>query len=174
MTTPVHDDISRVNDELSVGADMRFQQRWWRFEKVVWVLFLLVILADLSGLLGRGPLAHAERFSPGGLMRVEYEKIERMNAPSILTVHFAPGAVQEGKVRLWVSQALVQSLGAQRIIPQPSRSELSGDGLLYEFPVSGTPGSAQFALLPVAPGLYPLRLVAGTGDAVTMRVLVLP
>jgi hypothetical protein len=56
-TKPVEDTVPKIGNELAVGEDLEFQRRWWRFERVVWTIFLLILVADLAGLLGRGPLS---------------------------------------------------------------------------------------------------------------------
>ncbi len=53
---PVEDSVAKVNDEIAVGEDLNFQRRWWRFENAAWMFFGLIILLDLAGLFGRGPL----------------------------------------------------------------------------------------------------------------------
>jgi hypothetical protein len=61
ISRPVEDSIAKVNDEVAVGEDLDFQRKWWRFENAAWVVFTLIIILDLSGLFGRGPIASAER-----------------------------------------------------------------------------------------------------------------
>ena len=86
FSTPVKDSVAKVNDEIEVGENLDFQRKWWRFENVVWVLFTLIIVLDLAGLFGRGPIAKAERRSADGTIDVKYERIERTDSPSILTI----------------------------------------------------------------------------------------
>lgn len=56
-TEPVGDPIAKVNDEVAVGADLEFQKRWWAFERIVWLIFTGVIILDVLGFFGRGPVA---------------------------------------------------------------------------------------------------------------------
>jgi hypothetical protein len=100
-TKPVQDSVSKINDEVAVGEDLRFQRRWWRFEKAVWTFFGVLVLLDLAGLFGRGPLAKAHKESADGALMVKYERVERFGTPSILTLHFGPTAVRDGVIRLW-------------------------------------------------------------------------
>jgi hypothetical protein len=37
---PVTDPVAKINKELAVGEDLAFQRRWWRFEGVVWAIFV--------------------------------------------------------------------------------------------------------------------------------------
>jgi hypothetical protein len=171
---PVEDSVARVNDEIAVGEDLQFQRKWWRFEKFVWLLFTLIIVLDLAGLFGRGPIAKAERHSADGSIDVTYERIQRTDSPSILTVRFAESAIKDGKVRLYVSQSLVQELGTQRVIPAPLDTTVGDAGLTYTFLASKAPASVDFALQPAGPGLYRYTLRVPGGEPVQAKVFVVP
>ena len=62
-TAPVTQSAPRVSNEIEVGEDLKFQRKWWRFENFAWILFTLIIVLDVAGLFGRGPIAKAERRS---------------------------------------------------------------------------------------------------------------
>lgn len=173
-TTPVEDSIEKVNNEVAVGSDLEFQRRWWRFERVIWSLFGLLILADVLGFFGRGPFAKARLRTSDGTMDVQYERIERSATPSILIVQFGPSAIHDGKVRLWASESIVKRLGAQRVIPEPSASTIGDAGILYTFSAGSAPASVQFALQPLAPGSYNLSLRVPGSEQMTMNILVMP
>src|ERR1700759_2181865 len=102
---PGKDSVAKVNNEVAVGEDLDFQRKWWRFENAAWVAFSLIILFDLAGLFGRGPLAKAECRSSDGSIDVQYERIERTNSPSILSIHFNQAAIHDGQIKLFVSQS---------------------------------------------------------------------
>jgi hypothetical protein len=157
-TAPVKDSVAKVGNELAVGEDMKFQRRWWRFEKAVWVVFVLIVLLDLAGAFGRGPLANAHANTRGGTMVVNYERIERFSTPSILTIHFGPSAVENGKIQLWVSDSVVKELGNQRVVPEPLSSVIGNGGILYTFASTAKPDSVQFALQPSRPGIAHFQL----------------
>ncbi len=166
-TRPVQDTVAKFNDEVAVGEDLEFQRKWWKFEKAIWIFFGLLVLLDLAGLFGRGPLANAHKQTADGAMTIKYEWVERFSTPSILTVHFSPDAVRNGQIRLWVSESVVKTLGNQRIIPQPTTSLTGDGGVLYIFPSSSKPDSVEFALQPAEIGRsrFELRLIGdGTVD----------
>lgn len=180
-TTSVQDSIAKVDDELAVGEDLTFQRRWWRFEKWAWRFFALIVLCDLVGLFGRGPLANANVHSADHALSIHYERVERFSTPSDLTIRFSAAAVQNGLVRLWVSDSLIERLGNQRISPQPASSSTIDGGILYAFPSGPQPGKVEFALQPAEPGVshFTVRLVSsGTvqqpQDALTLGVFVMP
>jgi hypothetical protein len=163
-----------VNNELAVGADLDFQRSWWRFERGVWIVFALLVLADLLGCFGRGPVAHAHEGTADGALDVSYDRIERFSTPSILTIRFGPRAIHDGEVHLWMSDSLVKPLGNQRIIPQPSASRLDGDGIFYTFPSSPRSGSVEFALEPAAPGINNLEIRMPGEEPLKLRIFVVP
>jgi hypothetical protein len=105
FTKPVEESVAKVNNEVAVGEDLEFQKKWWRFENAAWVVFSLIIVLDVCGLFGRGPLAHAERRTADGTIDVKYERIERSDSPSIMTIRFARPSIQGGKIQLYVSDS---------------------------------------------------------------------
>ena len=174
LTKPVEDSVAKVNDEVAVGEDLEFQRKWWRFENVVWIFFALIIVLDVAGLFGRGPLAKAERRAADATIDVKYERIERTSSPSILTIQFAPSAIQDGKVKLFVSNSLVKELGAQRIIPAPQETVVGEGGLTYTFLASRPPASVDLALEPAGPGLFSFRIGVAGAKPVEAKIFVVP
>lgn len=174
-TSPVRDTIPKIENELAVGEDLEFQRRWWRFEHVVWAVFTVIIVLDLIGVFGRGPLAHAHTKTADGAMNITYDRFQRFQTPSILSIHFGRHAIQDGKIQLWVSDSVVKSLGNQRIIPEPASSTLQGDGILYTWTSGSEPDTAEFALEPAHPGPqhFTLRLPP-LNDEVSKTVFVYP
>lgn len=173
-TKPVGDDVARVDGAVAVGEDLDFQRRWWRFEKGIWIFFVLILLADLSGLLGRGPLANAEKQTGDGTLRIKYERVLRENTSSILTVLPEGTALAGGKLHLFVSDSIVKQLGAQRIIPQPLTSTVGNGGVTYDFPAAGTPVTVQFELKPSFIGTHTFTIATPGGESVQAKSLVLP
>jgi hypothetical protein len=174
FTKPVEDSVSKVNDEVAVGEDLEFQRKWWRFENAAWVFFTLIIVLDLSGLFGRGPLAKAERRTADGTIDVKYEYIERTDSPSIMTIQFGPSAIHDGKIHLYIDDSLVKPLGTQRVIPAPQDTLVGDGGLTYTFPASKLPASVDLALQPSGPGVFDFTLGVVGAERVRARVVVVP
>jgi hypothetical protein len=170
----VNDSIGKLNNEVAVGEDIEFQRKWWKFEHVVWMTLIAILLIDIAGGFGKGPLAKAQAKVPDNSIRLKYERIQRIGTPSIMTVSFGPSAVQNGEVHLYVSDSLVSGLGAKRVIPSPADTVLGNKGLTYRFPVSSLPASVNFDLQPEKPGLQRLTLqVAGLGS-LNVNIFVFP
>ena len=173
-TKPVEDSVLKVNDEIAVGSDLEFQRKWWRFTHVMWMVFAGIVLADLLGCFGRGPVANAQRRTNDGSMDVKYERIERFSTPSILRIQFGQNAVKDGKIQLWVSESLIKPLGNQRVIPQPLSSAIGQNGVLYTFPATALPAGVAFGLEPTAPGIYDATLRVPGCEQINVRIFVMP
>lgn len=173
-TTPVRDSVSKVNNEIAVGEDLKFQRKWWRFERVVWVVFALIVALDLLGAFGRGYLADSEMRASDGTMDVKYEHIERFSTPSILRIHFGPAAIHNGKIELHVSESLIGKLGNRRIIPQPETSVVEQSGIEYTFAAATDAATVAFALQPTQPGIFHIALQVQGGEMLRSRILVVP
>lgn len=174
-TRPIDDSVPGDRSELSVGENLDFQRRWWSFENMVWTAFAIIIALDIAGVFGRGPLAKVHKATPDGAMKMTWDRFQRFQTPSIISIHFGPNAVRDGKLQLWVSQSVITRLGNQRIIPQPASSELKAEGLLYTWPSGAHPDSADFGLEPAHPGIYQFTIrLPALNDELTDRVIVWP
>ena len=167
-------EVPKVDDAVAIGEDLQFQERWWTFEKVIWSFFVLILLADVLGVFGRGWLAKAKCGGPENGLVVDYERVLRASTPSIMDIHIQPDAVQDGAVQVFVSDTIVKQLGAQRVAPQPLRTEIGNKGLTYTFPVNGMPAEIQLALEPSFPGVHEFTLQVPGKAPLHERVVVVP
>lgn len=172
LESEVKDSVARINKEVAVGEDLQFQERWWRFERTVWILFLFILLCTFAGLLGRGPLAGATLSNDK--LKVKFDRIARTGTPSLMEISFTPAAIHEGKVQLFVSESVVRELGAQRIIPAPAQTYIGNGGLTYIFPATRTPAFVKFGLQPDGPGVYRMAIGIAGEQPLESRVYVLP
>lgn len=173
-TKPVRDDVPKVDGEIAVGEDLEFQRRWWRFEKIVWSVFMLILVADLSGILGRGPLANAKAQTTDGSLQLKYERVLRENTSSIMTVLPGQNAVKDGKLQLFVSDSVLKQFGAQRVIPQPETSTVGNGGVTYTFLAAGDPMTIQIELKPSFIGSHKFWVAIPGGEALQENSVVLP
>jgi hypothetical protein len=107
-------------------------------------------------------------------LEITYERIERFRTPSILRVALSPSVVHDGKARLWVSESLVKSLGNERVVPQPESSAIGQNGILYTFPVTGSPMSVEFALVPASVGSNPISFQSPGFEKLNLKIWVMP
>ena len=173
-TGNVQDRVARVNDEIAVGSDMEFQRRWWRFERILWIVLTMVVILDALGFFGRGWFAKAHARTADGSMNVDYERIERFGSPSKLIVHFESSAVRDGKIQLWASNSLLHELGNQSVSPRPDESALVWPGILYTYTSSADPNSVQFSLEPAKFGVAWLTLRVPGHDELRLPIIIFP
>ena len=107
-------------------------------------------------------------------MDIKYERIERTESPSILTIRFGQSAIVDGKIKLYISESLVHGLGTQRIIPAPLASEVGEGGLTYTFLASKSPASVDLALEPTGPGMYEFTIGVAGAEPLHGKVFVVP
>ncbi|MFP5236307.1 MAG: hypothetical protein ACLGSD_10420 [Acidobacteriota bacterium] len=170
----VHDSVPQIHDEIAVGEDIDFQRKWWRFEKIIWPILLLIVLADVLGAFGRGWLAKAHAATPDHALTLDYERVARAGTPSIMTFKFGPAAIQNHRIVLFVSDSIVKPLGAQRISPEPALSIIGKDGITYIFASSESPASAQIELQPSFPGPHKFRVQVQGSDSINGSIFVMP
>jgi hypothetical protein len=174
ITRPVEDSVPKVDGSVAVGEDLDFQRRWWRFERIIWSLFILVIIADLLGLFGRGYLAKAQRSTTDQAIQLTYERVERANAPSIMSINFGPSAIRDGQIHFFVSESVVKELGARRVVPEPASSTLGNGGVTYVFPATALSATVEIELSPTRPGIRNFTTGVVGGEMVNATVTVLP
>lgn len=169
------DEVPKVDNAVAVGEDLRFQERWWTFERIVWIVFGFILLADVLGVFGRGWLAKAELKNENSGMQVKYERVQRAMTPSVVSIQFLPTAVHNGNVQLYVSNSIVKDLGESRVSPQPERSIIGDGGILYSFPTQGRePLTVDLELQSSFPGVHPFTLQVPGMQATGSHVVVMP
>ena len=171
---PVEESVPMVSGELAVGEDLEFQRKWWRFERIVWLIFLGILICDVLGLFGRGWLANKRLTTSDGILTLQYERIERASTPSLMTLDFGPRALHNGKIELYVSDSLIKNLGTQRIAPEPAVSTLGDGGITYIVPATRAPALMQIEMEPSHPGLHHFRIQAEGSDPIDASIFVVP
>lgn len=172
--TRVQDTVPKIDGDIAVGEDLDFQRKWWRFERFIWVFFLLVLIADVLGLFGRGWLSKAELHTPDRALTLHYEWVERTSTPSIMTLDFGPAAVHDGHVQVFVSNSIVKSLGAHRIAPEPAVSTIGQDGVTYTVPANAGKMSMEISLMPQLPGEERFEVLIPGSPPLRGTVIVVP
>ena len=174
QTSPIEDSVPKIDNKLAVGENLEFQRKWWKFERAIWTIFLLILIADLLGAFGRGWLSKGQLSDSAQTLTVDYERVARASTPSIMTLHFGRRAIHDGHIQLYVSDSIVKPLGAQRISPQPAVSALGNNGITYTFDATELPASAQIALEPSFPGRHTFQLQVVGGTAIESSIVVVP
>jgi hypothetical protein len=159
----------RINDELEVGYDARFERSWTHAEWVGRGLMLLFATAGLAGLLGRGPLSHRTVSPPGGSLTVDFEPIARSQTPTQVTFHLHNDGGSDPAMHLFISTNVIEPMGLHTIDPQPLESRVVDGGLLLTFLVPPGTKDAIVRMTLDPTELGDNQLSVKLGDAATVR-----
>ena len=174
-----------VNNELEVGFDAAFEGRWRKTELAGRVVMVLVVAAALAGLLGQGPFSHHTARTPDRLLSVDYEPVTHFGTGTQVTLHLSSAAASGGTsgaspatvpVRVSVNTDIVEPMGLQDVVPQPSRSrtEHAAVDWTFDLPAGERDALVRLMVKPAATGPIHLWARLEGGEAVTWTQVVLP
>lgn len=83
------------------------------------MLFLLALASALAGLLGKGPLSKVTAETPDAVLKAEFCRFIRYQAPMDLKLQVVPRAVSNGVVQLRLGKTFVDDVEIERIEPEP-------------------------------------------------------
>lgn len=107
-------------------ADPRERRRSRMVHYIGTGLFVLVLLAGLIGLVGKGPLSKAHGSSADGNLSVDYYRFIRYQGPVETTLSIDRDATRDGSVQLSLSRDFIEKIELRRIEPEPE-SQSAGD-----------------------------------------------
>jgi hypothetical protein len=154
-----------------IREDMRFQNRFWRWERAAWLILVLLAAVGLSGALGAGPLSWGK--ASAGPLTVEYERFQRVTRLSKFTFNIAEHSAPD--LRLHLNAAFQKNFEISSIQPQPSHSTAETDGIDLTF--AGEPGREARIVIWAHSRHYSvsrLTASAGGGEAANFWVMVYP
>ena len=167
--------VAQVGGEVEVGFDSKFEDKWWIFEKSMWAVYVLFLLASISGILGRGLISKKTVANADKTFTVKYERIAHFHTPAEMTIHIAPGAVRNREAKLWVGGALLNQMLIRGIVPSPAQQVPAGAGLDLTFPAQFD-GAAKIviAFQPSSVGTFTSEVGVPDGPLLHLSTLVLP
>jgi hypothetical protein len=119
---------------LEISQDLDFQRRSWRVQRFGWVLMLMVSLAALLGLFGRGILSSAHLGADASPIRAEYERFLRANAPGTLTIFIGSAAIRpDSTAELWLDRTWLAGMKVRAITPEPDGTRMDANRVMYTF-----------------------------------------
>ena len=138
-------ELKRISG-IDINQDMDYQWHEWRIQRIAWVFFGATLLAALLGLLGQGPLSTARIDAPDGSLALDYERIDRANTPTGLTLTLGPNVAPGGVARIFFSRELMDRISVEEVLPEPESVETSVDGVTYAFEVKDASQQASVRL----------------------------
>jgi protein-L-isoaspartate(D-aspartate) O-methyltransferase len=106
-----------------------FERRFWRVQRVAWIVLGLVIVAALLGLLGKGPLSRREERS--GDLSVRYDRFVHRDSPAGLVVELPADA--DGVAALWIGRSYLENVRIQRTTPEAESTWAGIDRSVFAF-----------------------------------------
>ena len=148
----------KVNGELEVGFDEKFESRWGRIERRGYIVLAVLTAVGLSGLLGRGPLSHRTDHSAASGLSVDFEPITRSQSGTQVTFHF-DNPSDADTIDLFLGSHLIEPMGLHQFLPAPVRTRTVTDGLVATIavPPHGRDEKFRIMLMPLALGPQHLR-----------------
>ena len=165
-----------MHGDLQIDQDLRFSQREWRTQKAGWLVMLLLILAALLGVFGRGPLSPQQAVTANGRLILAYDRVARHSATDVLRLAIAPTAVSGDTVSIWFDRAYMHARAIESISPEPQGFSSSGDRIVYRFRVDDPARPAVIAFLTNPRDIGRRRGSAGIvgGDSLRFAQFILP
>lgn len=160
---------------LDLSDDLSFQRADWRAQRLGWGVMLLLILAAVTGLTGRGPLGEKTVGEAG--LRVDYDWIMRQEAPGTMRFVIGAPATRDSVVRFWMSNTILNACAPERIAPIPEAVVSDRDRVNVDIRV--VPGADSVAVqLDCEPGAWGIHRgsvgLSRGGPTVTVTTVVLP
>lgn len=134
---------------LEIAEDMEFQRTSWRVQRVGWVAMLVLAVAAMSGLFGKGPLARGSAGDASSGFSIGFERFTRLTAPQSLDFEIGPAArTSDSTAAVWIDRDWLDAHEVNSILPEPESSSLLPDKVLYTFiaPASEGPLKIRFTV----------------------------
>lgn len=163
-------------EDIEAGCDLPFERRWWRLQRVSWIILSFLLLGGMAGLFGHGPLSKATLHPPGSALEVRYDRLARRETPSLLELRLEKSALVSGRVQILLNRALVDKMQLKQIVPVPLLAEPRADGVRFVFQTDPSCDSAfiVFSENPTTPGLVDAEVTVEGADPVHFRQFVYP
>ena len=132
---------SHESDTLGIAEDLKFQRRTWVVQRIGWTIMVLLSLAALFGVFGKGPLSNAHLGDDAAPLRADYDRFLRLNAPTQLTLYAGGAAIRpDSTVELWIDRHWLSEMEINGITPEPDKTRVLADRIVYTF--RAQPGSS--------------------------------
>ncbi len=168
------EEVVKRHGDLEIEESMRAQRLLWKTQRIARALAVLLLVLGVAGLFGGGPLSHA-RTSSGG-HALDYERVGYRDSPQVYRLELASEVARDGKVRVWFDRGTLGRMKLGEIIPQPDRSVVAADRVIFEFELEGASGPVEFLFdfEPTAIGNHTARIGIENGPTFEPAQFFLP
>jgi hypothetical protein len=124
---------------LDIQQDESFQKSEWQIQRVGWATWAAIVIAALAGLLGTGPLSHANSSASDGSLSIQYDRFLHYHQPTAIEVLVNSRGAGGEPLRLKLSRSFLDRIQMLRIEPEPEEQSVATDGVIYAFTQDGAP-----------------------------------
>lgn len=158
------------DDGLQIDEDRGFQERFWRLQRIAWLVFGAICILAILGLTGSGgPLRGTSLRLDGA--QVDLPRISRWEAADEISITFTAPA---GPPTLRIGPEFFDKFSVERIQPEPQATSLTAAGQVLTFPAQGPgPYRVTMDIRAFHFGLADFDIAAGA-DSRRARILILP
>ena len=167
--------VSRTED-IEAGCDLPFERKWWRVQRVSWLVLCLLLLGGIAGFFGNGLFSKTTAHSPGGEVQVRYAYLARRETPNNVELHLQKPVLGSGQVHVQLNGVLVDRLQLKSITPKPLAAEPLADGVRFTFPTDPQSDTATILLSesPTEPGFVEGVVTVDGAEPVRLPMFVYP
>lgn len=131
----------RVAPSLELEQDPSAWRREWRFERFGWVMLALIVVAALAGVFGDGPAARRDHRSAVGSLRVEYDRVVRYGAATVIVVTIGAREPADSVAVFRLGRPFLDGFDVEVISPEPVETRATAGFVEYHLR-RAAPGTA--------------------------------
>lgn len=122
-------------DGLQLEERRGFQETFWKAQRLLWLVYVGILVAALAGLTGRGgPFSLQTGSTSAGT--VELPRFARRGSTDVVLVDFTTPALQH---RLALDHGFLDHFELETVTPRPMAEASDANGTLLTFDASGQP-----------------------------------
>lgn len=159
------------SDGLQLDEHRGFQERFWKIERVGWLVFAILIVAALFGAFGAGgPLATKVVEAQGAT--IEHPRVGRWESADEMTVRFKPG---RDTYSVELSPSFAEAFQVEDIQPLPAKTTIGARGqvLTFESPARDG-GSIKLHVRAQSVGMASYEVSVNGAPSTTLSTFILP
>jgi hypothetical protein len=151
--------------------DVDFERRQRFFQRFGWVFIIAFVVAAACGVFGSG--AYSSRTKTGRNFWIQYDRVLHRQAPENIRIHVSKAEADQ-PLTVRINTGFIEKISIEKIIPEPSTSQLTEDGVLWSFSMKGS-GSADvhLTLQPKTPGSV-RTVMEIDGEPISLQQIILP
>lgn len=136
---------------LEIQEKGTFQKYNWFYERLMWFIFLIALLAGLAGFFGSGYFSDI-RIGQNSDLQIQYSRFLHDQTDSQINFQINPKS--NGPIELWINSNVLSFLSISDITPKPRRTDFKENKIVYTYNLDPTVRKMQvvFTIKPIKIG----------------------